>query len=270
MKVTRDIGWLEVGLSAGVHGLVLALVVVLAVATGSASRLPGAAGERGELLGVKGLRVFPVALMAGTPDAAAAAVAEDAPLPATSADVLPPEPPSSGPEPSSDPTRQEIVPTEVREVAESRWTTEPSSGEESADESTARPASEIDGQAGGSSDGQSDGTTITGDAAGTGGTTGAGGLVSGGGADRIQPTPIHVAVPPLPRGMGAQRAHGATVRMLLLVTKTGEVRDVKLVAGSGLDALDESAVEAARRMRFSPGSESGVPAEMWTQAEISF
>ena len=58
--------------------------------------------------------------------------------------------------------------------------------------------------------------------------------------------------------------------MLLLVTETGEVRDVKLMAGSGLEVLDESALEAARRMRFSPGSESGVPTEMWTQAEISF
>jgi TonB family protein len=69
--------------------------------------------------------------------------------------------------------------------------------------------------------------------------------------------------------MDAGKAHGATVRVLLYVTETGEVRDVKLVAGSGFDVLDESALEAARRIRYSPGSEGGVPAAMWTQAEIS-
>ena len=210
MKVTRDMGWREVWLSAGVHGLVLAVVIVLAVVSGPASRLPGAAGERSGLLGVQGLRVFPVALMAGTPAAAAAAaVVEDGPSPATSADVPSPEPPSPVSGPSADPARQEIVPTEAREVAESRSTAEPSSTEESPDESPARRAGDMDGQGAGATNGQSDGATITGDAAGTVGTRGAGGLLSGGGADRIQPTPLHVAVPPLPRGMDARRARGA-------------------------------------------------------------
>lgn len=59
-----------------------------------------------------------------------------------------------------------------------------------------------------------------------------------------------------------------TVRML--VGKSGEVKDVKIRYTSGSKILDQSALQAALKYRFSPGSLNGKPTSCWMQQTIHF
>jgi TonB family protein len=288
MKSASDLGWREIGVSVGLHGSALAVIVALAAAVGSGSAIPGASGEREGLLGVRGLRVFPVALLAGTPEEAAAGARQADPVlpadaaatktsttatPATAAavsgEVTALKPPSeSSPAPSDESTE----PLAGTEAAATEPPVEPSQGDR---EAGGAPGSEVIAAREGGRQADADGRDAEGPSggglvSGSGGTSGGGGVTGTGGSDRIAPSPLHIAVPPLPRGVDGRKARGATVRMLLYVSETGDVREVKLLTGSGILSLDEAALGAARSMRYSPGYAAGAPAAMWTEAEISF
>jgi TonB family protein len=109
-----------------------------------------------------------------------------------------------------------------------------------------------------------------GDEAGGEGGEGAGLPGSPGISDEIPPTPLHLALPALPHGLAVDAGRGGIARLLIYIDEKGEVRDVKLLSSTGIEALDRSAVDAARRMRYRPGSRRGAPAAMWTEAEVLF
>lgn len=96
----------------------------------------------------------------------------------------------------------------------------------------------------------------------------AGGLL--GESDVIPPAPLHAFVPRLPRGIAADRVRGVSVKVLVHVTSEGEVDEVKLQQGSGLEPLDKAVLEAAGRLRYTPGVAAGAATAMWTEAELSF
>lgn len=88
--------------------------------------------------------------------------------------------------------------------------------------------------------------------------------------EAIPPTPLHAVMPRRPAGVRAERLKAARVRVRVHVTERGRVDEVELLSGSGTRALDEATLEAARRLRFSPGFVRGIAAAMWTEAEFSF
>jgi hypothetical protein len=60
------------------------------------------------------------------------------------------------------------------------------------------------------------------------------------------------------------------ITIMIRVSETGEVRSVRAVDGGLPPDCVEAALEAARRIRFTPGLIKGKPAEMTTQLRIDF
>jgi TonB family protein len=89
-------------------------------------------------------------------------------------------------------------------------------------------------------------------------------------AELIQAVPLYAAVPTLPRELASKRIGGATVKLQVYVQKSGEVTEVNLLHSSGIESLDQAAMEAAERLRYTPAFLSGVPTASWTEVEISF
>jgi protein TonB len=52
-----------------------------------------------------------------------------------------------------------------------------------------------------------------------------------------------------------------TVRLRVLITAEGRVKEIAVARSSGFDALDEAALETVRKWRFEPGKQAGVPVE---------
>ena len=52
--------------------------------------------------------------------------------------------------------------------------------------------------------------------------------------------------------------------------ENGEVREVRLSQGLPQMILNRVAIESARRIRFTPGMDKGVPAAMWVRLTIGF
>ncbi len=61
---------------------------------------------------------------------------------------------------------------------------------------------------------------------------------------------------------------GGTVRILLYVEPTGDPNHVRVRRGSGVDALDRAAVDAARRFDFSPAVHDGVRVGQWVEFDV--
>lgn len=61
-----------------------------------------------------------------------------------------------------------------------------------------------------------------------------------------------------------------TVYIAVLVTEDGNVNTVQLVLSSGVSALDNAALDAARRCRFKPGIHNGEPVMFWTTLSYEF
>jgi protein TonB len=86
---------------------------------------------------------------------------------------------------------------------------------------------------------------------------------------RVPARPIDSPRPIYPRQARLMGWEG-TVVLRVLVSADGRTAEVTVVAGSGYLVLDESAVDAARRWRFSPALENGHPTAMAHEVRIRF
>lgn len=84
----------------------------------------------------------------------------------------------------------------------------------------------------------------------------------------VEPKPLYIPWPKYPENM-KEEAEGR-VELLLFVDEMGEVREVKLYRGLPKDELNRIAIEAAQRIRFTPGIEKGVATAMWVRLTIGF
>lgn len=68
---------------------------------------------------------------------------------------------------------------------------------------------------------------------------------------------------PAPRyPIGARQRHEeGTVRLRVVITAEGRVKDIEVARSSGFDALDDSALQAVRKWKFVPGKQAGVAVE---------
>lgn len=98
------------------------------------------------------------------------------------------------------------------------------------------------------------------------GTSGGGGLAVTG---RLPARPLANPRPVYPRQARLMGWEG-TVVLRLLIDGLGNVTQATVVAGSGYPVLDESAVDAARRWRFSPALDGGRPVAMVHEVRIRF
>jgi len=60
-----------------------------------------------------------------------------------------------------------------------------------------------------------------------------------------------------------------TILLVVTVTASGDVADVKVVKGLG-SGLDENAVATVRTWKFKPGTEDGIPVQSEVKVEVSF
>ena len=98
-----------------------------------------------------------------------------------------------------------------------------------------------------------------------------GGGSSGLAGDRkatVEPKPLYIPWPRYPDDFKGSRA--GSVELLLYVNENGDVENVKLSRGLPQDELNRIAMGAARKIRFTPGTEEGVPAAMWVKLTIAF
>jgi TonB family protein len=85
----------------------------------------------------------------------------------------------------------------------------------------------------------------------------------------VKPLPIDIPEPTYPEQTGTTMAAVWTT-VEALVGIDGKVDDVQVADGSGYAALDSVALEAARRARYKPGTQSGVPIPVWTRLTYRF
>jgi len=61
-----------------------------------------------------------------------------------------------------------------------------------------------------------------------------------------------------------------TVKLLVTVTKEGEVGAVEVARSSGDPRLDSAAVSAVKKWRYRPAVQDGIPRQVDTYASITF
>jgi TonB family protein len=83
----------------------------------------------------------------------------------------------------------------------------------------------------------------------------------------VQPKPLFIPWPKYPKGI--KETHGS-VELMVLVNERGEVEDIKVTRSLPAEELNRIAVEAARRIRFIPGTERGMRKSMWVRLAIGF
>jgi TonB family protein len=84
----------------------------------------------------------------------------------------------------------------------------------------------------------------------------------------VEPKPLYIPWPKYPAGI--KQLPQGRVELMLLINEKGEVEDVKVTRTLPLEELNRIAVEAARRIRFTPGTERGVRKPMWVRLAIGF
>lgn len=84
----------------------------------------------------------------------------------------------------------------------------------------------------------------------------------------VEPKPLYIPWPRYPKGFKGSRA--GSVELLLYVNENGEVENVKLSRGLPYDELNRIAIGSARKIRFTPGTEKGIPTSMWVKLTIAF
>ncbi len=84
----------------------------------------------------------------------------------------------------------------------------------------------------------------------------------------VQPTLKKKANPVYPKAALAAGIEGA-VYIRLLVDKEGKVQDVKIVRSEN-DALNQSAIDAARQYEFAPATAAGKPVAVWVTVPFKF
>lgn len=84
----------------------------------------------------------------------------------------------------------------------------------------------------------------------------------------VEPKPLYIPWPRYPKDFKGSRE--GSVELLLFVSEKGAVENVKLSRGLPHEELNRIAVGAARKIRFTPGTEKGVPTSMWVKLTIAF
>ncbi|HYV25191.1 MAG TPA: energy transducer TonB [Pyrinomonadaceae bacterium] len=81
----------------------------------------------------------------------------------------------------------------------------------------------------------------------------------------------HVKKKPDPRYTKDARKHAVegTVILRCVFSSTGEVKNIHVVSGLP-DGLTESAVEAAKKIKFTPAMKDGHPVSMWMELQYNF
>ena len=86
----------------------------------------------------------------------------------------------------------------------------------------------------------------------------------------VPPAPLEIVrpqYPPLARRLGVQ----GTVRMSLLVDETGKVIETRLLEGVKRKVgINEAALAAAAKARFSPATKEGTRVKMWYEIVSRF
>jgi TonB family protein len=97
---------------------------------------------------------------------------------------------------------------------------------------------------------------------------GGGGGTRGSRNATVEPKPLYIPWPKYPAGL--KQLPQGRVELMLLINEKGEVDDVKITRTLPLDELNRIAVEAARKIRFTPGTEQGIRKPMWVRLAIGF
>ena len=97
---------------------------------------------------------------------------------------------------------------------------------------------------------------------------GGGGGTRGSRNATVEPKPLYIPWPKYPAGI--KQLPQGRVELTLLINEKGEVVDVKVTRTLPLDELNRIAVEAARKIRFTPGTERGIRKPMWVRLAIGF
>lgn len=84
----------------------------------------------------------------------------------------------------------------------------------------------------------------------------------------VEPKPLYIPWPKYPEGV--KETVEGKVELLLYVNERGEVENVKITQRLPHEALNQTAMYAARKIRFAPGLEKGVPTAMWVRLTIGF
>ena len=82
---------------------------------------------------------------------------------------------------------------------------------------------------------------------------------------------VSVKKKPEPSYTKEARNHGVegTVVLRCVFTSTGQVTNIHVVAGLP-DGLTESAIEAAKKIKFIPATKDGHPVSMWMELQYNF
>ena len=71
---------------------------------------------------------------------------------------------------------------------------------------------------------------------------------------------LHNPAPHYPMDARRQKQEG-TVRLRVVITVDGRVKDISVARSSGFASLDDAALDAVRRWKFVPGMQAGTPVE---------
>jgi TonB family protein len=84
----------------------------------------------------------------------------------------------------------------------------------------------------------------------------------------VHPRPLNTPVPSYTDEARAAKVRG-TVHMVVLVSVDGKVSSTLVLVGLGF-GLDEEAVTAARRLKFTPATKEGKPVAFWLRIDVEF
>ncbi len=84
----------------------------------------------------------------------------------------------------------------------------------------------------------------------------------------IKPKPLFIPWPEYPEGIDSE-SNGQVI-LRLYVNTDGEVEEIELVSGLRAEALNRRAIQAAGKIRFTPGEKGGQPSAMWVRISIGF
>jgi TonB family protein len=84
----------------------------------------------------------------------------------------------------------------------------------------------------------------------------------------VEPKPLFIPWPRYPKGFKGRS--DSSVELLLYVNQFGVVENVKISRGLPNEELNRIAIGSARKIRFSPGMDEGVPTSMWVKLTIAF
>lgn len=87
-------------------------------------------------------------------------------------------------------------------------------------------------------------------------------------SDVVRPVPINSPMPRYSEEARRLKLEGS-ILLVVMVTESGDVDSVVLVRGLG-NELDELAIEAARKLKFSPARKDGSPIPFWSKVMIGF